>query len=89
MKKIVILIFTLIITIMPSYAEVVKISASDAVQLALRNNLALQAKRKEIDILEQEVKMAGALKNPQIQSNVLMGSIATSNASQAGLAYSY
>lgn len=86
MKKIVILIFTLIITVLPSYSEVVKISATDAVQLALKNNLALQAKRKEIGIIEQELKMAGALKNPQVQSNVLMGSIATSNASQAGIA---
>lgn len=86
MRKIVILIFVIFITTLPSLANVVKISASDAVQLALKNNLALQAKRKEIDVLEQEVKMANALKNPQVQSNVLMGSIATSNASQAGIA---
>lgn len=85
MRKIVILIFIIFVAALPSFANVVKISATDAVNLALKNNLALQAKRKEIQVLEQEVKIAGAFKNPQIQSNVLMGSIATSNASQAGI----
>lgn len=67
-------------------AEVVRISADDAVQLAVEHNLVLQSKRKEADILKQEVKMANAFKNPQLQSNVLMGNIARSNASQAGIA---
>ena len=84
MKKILILLITLIA--LPANAEVVKISADDAVHFALKNNLALQAKRKEIDILKQEVKIANALKNPQIQSNILMGSIARTNSSQAGIA---
>ncbi len=71
---------------MPANAEIVKISADDAVHLALEHNLELQAKRKEIDILRQEVKMANALKNPQLQSTVLIGHIGRSNASQAGIA---
>ena len=71
---------------MPANAEIVKISADDAVHLALENNLELQAKRKEIDILKQEVKMSNALKNPQLQSTVLIGHIGKSNASQAGIA---
>lgn len=71
---------------MPSYAEIEKISIDEAVNKALENNLSLQAKRKEINVLEQEVKMANALKNPQFQSNVLVGSIAKSNASQLGAA---
>ena len=87
MKKIVILFTIFIITFLPANADIVKISADDAVHLALENNLELQAKRKEIDILKQEVKMANALKNPQIQSTVLMGNIGRSNASQAGNAY--
>ena len=86
MKKIIILLFTLTLTILPSYSEIVKISANDAVSLAMKNNLALQAKRKEIDIMKQEVKMAGAFKNPQVQSNLLTGSIGKANSSQVGLA---
>lgn len=72
---------------LPTYAEVVRISADDAVKLAMEHNLSLQSKRKNLDILKQEIKMANALKNPQIQSNVLMGSIARTNSSQAGLAF--
>lgn len=86
MKKIIILLFTLTLTILPSYSEIVKISANDAVSLAMKNNLALQAKRKEIDIMKQEVKMAGAFKNPQVQLNLLTGSIGKANSSQVGLA---
>lgn len=86
MKKIITLLILTIITIIPVNAEVMRISADDAVQLALENNLALQSKRKEADILKQEVKMANALKNPQAQTNVLMGSIARTNSSQAGIA---
>ena len=86
MRKIIIFLITFITIALPSFAEVVEISADDAVHLALSHNLALQAKRKEIEVLKQEVKMANALKNPQIQSNVLMGSVGKSNASQAGLA---
>ena len=86
MKKIFVLLITLIITVLPSNAEIEKISADGAVRLALQHNLALQAKRKEVEVLRQEVKMANALKNPQVQSTVLMGPIGKSNASQAGLA---
>lgn len=86
MKKIVTLLIIAVITILPASAEVVRISADDAVKLAIENNLALQSKRKNADILKQEVKMANALKNPQLQSNILMGSIARTNSSQAGIA---
>ncbi len=86
MKKIFILLVVITNFVLPVKAEIVRISADDAVQLALKNNLALQAKRKEIDILKQDVKIANALKNPQIQSNILTGSIARANSSQAGLA---
>ncbi len=86
MKKIITLLIITISLILPADAEVVRISAEDAVQLALEHNLALQSKRKEADILKQEVKIANALKNPQLQSNILMGSIAKTNASQAGIA---
>ena len=86
MKKIVIFFAVFIITFLPAKADIVKVSADDAVHLALENNLELQAKRKEIDILKQEVKMANALKNPQLQSSILVGNIGRSNASQAGVA---
>lgn len=86
MKKIITLLIITVLTILPASAEVVRISADDAVKLAIEHNLGLQSKRKNADILKQEVKMANALKNPQAQTNVLMGSIAKTNSSQAGIA---
>lgn len=86
MKKILALIVIIFAIVAPVNAEVVRISADEAVQLALENNLTLQSKRKEVDILKQEVKMANALKNPQLQANILTGSISKANSSQAGVA---
>lgn len=86
MKKILALIVITFAIVAPVNAEVVRISADEAVQLALENNLTLQSKRKEVDVLKQEVKMANALKNPQLQANILTGSISKANSSQAGVA---
>ncbi len=86
MKKIITLLIIAVITTLPANADVVRISADDAVKLAIEHNLALQSKHKNADILKQEVKMANALKNPQVQSNILMGSISRTNSSQAGIA---
>lgn len=86
MKKIITLIISLLIFTLPSYAEIKRISMDDAVELALKNNLALNAKRKEAAILLQDVKIANALKNPQFQSNFLMGKVTRGNSSQFGLA---
>ena len=86
MKKIITLLILVFITVLPASAEVVRISADDAVQQALEHNLALQSKRKEADILKQEVKIANALKNPQAHTNILMGSIAKTNSSQSCIA---
>ena len=46
MRKIIIFLITFITIALPSFAEIVEISADDAVHLALSHNLALQAKRK-------------------------------------------
>lgn len=86
MKKLLTLIVIIFALVAPANAEVVRISADEAVQLALENNLTLQSKRKEVDVLKQEVKMANALKNPQFQANILTGSISKANSSQVGVA---
>ena len=46
MKKIVIFFAVFIITFLPAKADIVKVSADDAVHLGFDNNLELQAKRK-------------------------------------------
>lgn len=70
----------------PVIAEVVHIPLESAVELALENNVDLQAKRKKSEELKQDVKIANALKNPQFQSNFLMGKVTRGNSSQFGLA---
>lgn len=83
--RIVILLISLIVFTLPVHAEVKRVSLDEAVQLTLRNNLDLQAKRKELGIAEAEIKIANRLQNPQVQSNVLIGQVRTGNSSQAGV----
>lgn len=84
MKKLFLIIITLIITAIPSRANIVKISVNQAVDMALENNLELKAKRKNLEIARQEVRAANALKNPQFQSNFLFGKVTRGNSSQFG-----
>ena len=79
-----VLIFCIMCFYLPVNAEVVRVSLDDAVRLTLRNNLDLQAKRKELGIAEADIKIANRLKNPQLQTNILIGNLSTGNASQAG-----
>ena len=67
-------------------AEVVHLPLEAAVGLALENNLDLKSKRKKAEELKQDIKIANALKNPQFQSNFLMGKVTRGNSSQFGLA---
>ncbi len=53
--------------------------------MALEGNIELQEQRKNLGISEYAVKKAAAFKNPQFQSNLLMGPIARGNSSQIGL----
>lgn len=62
MKKIIIT-FTLLLSIcLPSYSEIVHISMEKAVELAIENNLDIKSKRKRAEELQQEIKIANALK---------------------------
>ncbi len=85
MKKFLI-IFLILFTPSASLAEVVHISLDNAVDLAMENNLDLKSRRKKAEELRQEIKIANALKNPQFQSNFLMGKVTRGNSSQFGLA---
>ena len=87
MKKILI-ILALIFFINPIFAiedNSSKISLEEAINLALKGNIELQEQRKNLGIAQYGIKKANALKNPQLQSNLLMGPIARGNSSQLGL----
>lgn len=86
MKKLLSVLILVILTALPSSCEVVHINLDDAVGMALEHNLDIQSKRKKAEELKQEIKIANALRNPQFQSNFLMGKVTRSNSSQFGLA---
>jgi len=85
MKKIVITLFLLFSICLPSNSQVVHITLDNAVNLALENNLDLKSKRKKAEELQQEIKIANALKNPRFESNFLTGRVTRGNSSQFGL----
>ena len=62
-----------------------KISLEQAMNLALDGNIELKEQRKNLGISKNNIKRANALRNPQFQSNLLMGQIAKGNSSQVGL----
>lgn len=86
MKKVIITFILFIITSQVSYAEIVHITMDKAVSLGLEHNLDLKSKRKQAEEMEQNIKIANALKNPQFQSNFLMGKVTRGNSSQFGIA---
>lgn len=85
MKKIVITLFLLFSICLPSSSQIVHITLDNAVNLALENNLDLKSKRKKAEELQQEIKIANALKNPRFESNFLIGRVTRGNSSQFGL----
>ena len=62
-----------------------KINLQSAMKMALVGNIELQEQRKNLGISENDIKKANALKNPQLQSNILVGNIARGNSSQVGI----
>lgn len=50
----------------------IKISLEEAMGLALDGNIELQKQRKDLGISQNNIAVANALKNPQIQSKIMM-----------------
>lgn len=86
MKKIIITFILLIVGSLPVHAQIVHVTLEQAINIAMENNLNLKSQRKQVDELKEEIKIANALKNPQFQSNFLMGKVTRGNSSQFGLA---
>ena len=96
MKRFFVLILLIICTISPIYAvdssklahsgsDKYKITLEEAINMALEGNIELQEQRKNLGISKYAVKKAAAFKNPQLQTNLLIGPIAKGNSSQIGL----
>lgn len=77
------LFFSLILT---AQANVVNLDLDELIDLGLKENCELKIKRMELKAKEKDIKIANRLKNPEIQSNIVMGNVALGNSSQAGVA---
>ena len=62
-----------------------KILLEEAMNLAIIGNIELQEQRKNLDISQNKIAISNGLKNPQFQSNLLVGRIAKANSSQIGM----
>ena len=86
MRKLIVL-FSIIFSLSLSAFAIVdsedklKVTLEEAMDLALKGNIELQEQRKNLGISQNDIKKANALKNPQFQSNLLVGRIAKANSS--------
>lgn len=96
MKRFLLVIFTLLSLCLSAFADDAaerafseddkyKIDLKSAMDMALVGNIELQEQRKNLGISKNDIHIANALKNPQFQSNFLMGQIARTNSSQFGV----
>ena len=67
-------------------AAVVNVDLEKMIEIGLKENCDLKIKRMELKAAEKDIKIANRLKNPEIQSNVVIGNVALGNSSQAGVA---
>lgn len=85
MKRFFITLALILTTTTSVFANVVNLGLDEIVEIGLKENCDLKAKRMELKAAEIDIKIANKLKNPEIQSNVVMGNVALGNSSQAGV----
>ncbi len=66
-------------------AGVLNVNLDKMIEIGLSQNYDLKMKRMELKAAEKDIKIADRLKNPSIQSNVMLGNVALGNSSQAGV----
>lgn len=84
-KRILAVSFIFFMAFVPASANVVGLSLEEAIDMALTYNLDLQAKRKELGIAKEDIRIANKLQNPRIVGNVLLGKVLAGNSSQVGM----
>ena len=86
MKKIVsLLVITFLLATNVFAEEIVKVDMDTAIRVALSKNVMYQAKKKDVEIAEKNIKIANRLKNPQLFSHTLIGRVTRGNNSQLGM----
>ena len=86
MKRLLFTLALLFCTLASVQAAVVNVDLEKMIEIGLKENCDLKIKRMELKSAEKDIKIANRLKNPEIQSNVVIGNVALGNSSQAGVA---
>ena len=86
MKRLLFTLALLFCTLASVQAAVVNVDLEKMIEIGLKENCDLKIKRMELKAAEKDIKIANRLKNPEIQSNVVIGYVALGNSSQAGVA---
>lgn len=86
MKRLLFTLALLFCTLASVQAAVVNVDLEKMIEIGLKENCELKIKRMELKAAEKDIKIASRLKNPEIQSNVVIGNVALGNSSQAGVA---
>lgn len=86
MKRLLFTLALLFCTLASVQAAVVNVDLEKMIEIGLKENCDLKIKRMELKAVEKDIKIANRLKNPEIQSNVVIGNVALGNSSQAGVA---
>ena len=85
MKRFFITILAIFLCETCTLANVVNVDLDKMIQIGLSENCELKIKRMELKAAEKDIKIANRLKNPELQSNIVMGNVALGNSSQAGI----
>ncbi len=85
MKRFIFTLILILATQITVFANVKNVDLDTMVQIGLKQNCDLKIKRMELKAAEKDIKIANRLKNPEIQSNIVMGNVALGNSSQAGV----
>ncbi len=86
MKRMVLTFVFVLATTTSVFANIVNLNLKEMIDIGLKENFELKAKRLELEAKKADIKIANRLKNPEIQSNIVMGNVALGNSSQVGVA---
>lgn len=85
MKRFLITFFTLIVSLAVNAQDYNKVYLEEAINVALKNNIDLEACKINIDIAKNQLKQANRLQNPSIDYYHFMGNSANSEPKQIGI----
>ncbi|MCM1338627.1 MAG: TolC family protein [Muribaculaceae bacterium] len=86
MKRLIVLITLIFLSSGRAFATVVNVNLNEMIKIGVEKNNDIKIKKLELEAAAKDIKIANRLKNPQIQSNIVMGNVALGNSSQAGVA---